>query len=210
MDKNLVNDINEALRKYKQDVEYENYRKEEQLVIEIFNKYKRNTDEDEKSVLLKICVLDNLYSTNLKKFGGKHDGIYEVTKHIVKLNIDNELQNRSLDIIDKISIFKNSEGKETKIYSFATKYCFFHNPEFYIIYDRFVADSLLDLNKEYNFYNHEISKDKLKCYRTFHEIFKQFKSLEGLKNFSNRELDNFLWITGREKAQKDKKRKNQK
>lgn len=122
--------------------------------------------------------------------------IYEMTKHILKLNIDKDLQNKSLELISKIADFTNQKGERKVLYSFATKYCFFHNPSFYIIYDSFVEKKLKSLNNKNKFY--DFAQKDIKDYAKFMAIFKSFKSFYGLEAFSNRELDHFLWISGKE------------
>lgn len=191
MGKNLTSEVKKALEIYNKDRKYEHYREEEKLIAELFKIHKENTDE--KFVLSKVCVLDSLYSTNLRMGEGR---IYEMTKHILKLNIDKDLQNKSLELISKIADFTNQKGERKVLYSFAIKYCFFHNPSFYIIYDSFVEKKLKSLNDEGKFY--KFTKKDIKDYAKFMAIFKSFKSFYGLEAFSNRELDHFLWISGKE------------
>ena len=191
MGKNLTSEVKKALEIYNKDKKYEHYREEEKLIAELFKTHKENTDE--KFVLSKVCVLDSLYSTNLRMDEGR---IYEMTKHILKLNIDKDLQNKSLELISKIADFTNQKGERKVLYSFATKYCFFHNPSFYIIYDSFVEKKLKSLNDEDKFYN--FAQKDIKDYVKFMAIFKSFKSFYGLEAFSNRELDHFLWMSGKE------------
>lgn len=194
MSKNLVSDVKKVLEEYDKDKKYQHYKDEERLITEIFEKYEENTDE--KAVLLKVCILDSFYSTNLRTLG--NGGIYEVSKHIVELKIDKDLQNKSLELITKIADFKNEKGKRL-IYSFATKYCFFHNRDFYIIYDKFVEQSLIEFNKKDNFY--KFTKKDLKKYSEFMDIFREFKRFYGLENFNNRDLDHFLWLNGKKQKQ---------
>lgn len=194
MSKNLESDVKKVLEEYDKDKKYQHYKDEERLITEIFEKYEENTDE--KAVLLKVCILDSFYSTNLRTLG--NGGIYEVSKHIVELKIDKDLQNKSLELITKIADFKNEKSKRL-IYSFATKYCFFHNRDFYIIYDKFVEQSLIEFNKKDNFY--KFTKKDLKKYSEFMDIFREFKRFYGLENFNNRDLDHFLWLNGKKQKQ---------
>lgn len=107
MGKNLTNEVKKVLEIYNKDKKYEHYREEEKLIAELFKIHKENTDE--KFVLSKVCVLDSLYSTNLRMGEGR---IYEMTKHILKLNIDKDLQNKSLELSLKLLILLTKKGRE--------------------------------------------------------------------------------------------------
>lgn len=206
MSKNLTSEAKKVLEEFNKDKKYEHYREEEKLIIELFTKHKENTDE--KAVLLKVCILDSFYSTNLRMLG--EGGVYEMAKHIVKLGTDKDLQNKSLELISKIADFTSEKGKRKVLYSFATKYCFFHNPNFYIIYDSFVEKALIFYNKKDKFYKTKFTQNHIKDYTTFMDIFKSFKSFYALESFNNRELDHFLWIEGKELEKQNQKTKKEK
>lgn len=79
-------------------------------------------------VLIKVCSLNDFYSTNLYS-------PFRVAKHIVSLNIDDRLNNNDLDLVNDIAKVKINDDKMINFYSFATKYCSHHKPIKYPIYD---------------------------------------------------------------------------
>ena len=106
----------------------------------------------EQIVLLKVSVLDSFYSTNLAKFG-----IYEVAKHIAKLEVESKIHQKIRNanpknydelkgIIEQIAECERKDSKKKVFYSFATKYCFHHNQNAFRIYDSFVREVLILFN----------------------------------------------------------------
>ena len=72
----------------------------------------------------------------------------------MNLGIDEKLENNVLDIVNKIAKVKISDNKEINYYSFATKYCSFHKPEIYPIYDSFIEKILMNFkNDKFRFDN---------------------------------------------------------
>lgn len=139
---------------------YKNYREQEKVIENIFSENgvfaKLGRENLEQIVLLKVSVLDSFYSTNLAKFG-----IYEVAKHIAKLEVESKIHQKIRNanpknydelkgIIEQIAECEriNKDGQdEIKIfYSFATKYCFHHNQNAFRIYDSFVREVLVFFN----------------------------------------------------------------
>ena len=81
------------------------------------------------NVLVKVSCLNDFYSTNIRD-------TYSVAKVIYKLNIDTRLQNADLSLVDDIAAETKKNCKSgRREYSFATKYCSFHRPEVYPIFD---------------------------------------------------------------------------
>jgi hypothetical protein len=99
----------------------------------------RNDDVGE--VAVKIAALNGLYATNIF-------GIVQVARHVVALDIDVDLAENTADpeLIERIANVSIG-GKRRRNYSFATKYCSFHRPEVYPIFDSLVADVLNTLLK---------------------------------------------------------------
>ena len=154
----------------------------------IFNLIKKFPDNKRfEDILLKVVVINRLYST----------GIYNVNKmaeHIKNLNIDKAISRGDLDAIEKIS---TGHGINRKFYSFATKYCSFHNLSEYPIYDSFVEKLLVAYKKqESELFNFE-SKD-LGNYKRFKDVLMKFRKRFNL-SCSLKELDKFLFIYGGEK-----------
>ncbi len=172
---------------------YKHYGEQEKVVEYIFNNYPDNKNKI--SISLKACIIDNFYSTNLKMYG-----INDIADWILKLDIDKALKAGNPCIIEQIANFTNSKNKKIFLYSFASKYCFHHNKQKYVIYDQFISKSLIYFNKKYKFSSFHFTKNNLKNYKNLIKIINEFKIFYKLNNFSNREIDHMLWIYGKENS----------
>lgn len=189
-----------ALEKYENSKEYEHYREQEEVIVSLFEEHSKNDDLN--SVLLKVCVLDGFYSTNLRM-----QGINDMAKHILKLNIDNALKQGDPSIVEKIANFANSKGEKVFLYSFASKYCFHHNNDKYVIFDKFAMDTLLDFQKENKFCSFKFSQNSLKNYEFLLKVIDELKAFYALDKFNNRQIDHMLWVRGKDEDEKKKKEK---
>ena len=155
-------------------------------IKKLLAQFSRNTDLDE--VWLKVVAVNQLYNTNIM-------ATYNVAKHIQNLGVDSLLHqgdSSAVDIIAKVQI----GSKVWRFYSFATKYCSFHAPDHYPIYDQYV-DRLLNAYRRRNKFAMFSSQD-LKNYSIFKDVLRQFQTHFGLQGFSSKQLDQFLWMYGRE------------
>ncbi len=149
--------------------------------------YPRNVDMDD--VLIKVCSLNDFYSTNIFS-------PFTVAKHIVDLDIDQRLGNRDLTLVNDIAVVKVNGQKTINFYSFATKYCSHHLPEDYPIYDSFVEKMLMHFKRVDKFY--KFKKDDLKHYPAYHAILMEFSRFYGLDGFTLKQVDKYLWQAGKE------------
>ena len=136
--------INEYLIKFSKE---ERYTDANMAISDLYGRYPLNDNIE--SVLLKLSVLNDLYSTNIF-------GTYRLAKHILSINIDSYLSNGNESAVIKIATghnIKNKNGTEINFYSFATKYCHWHNRDEYPIYDSFVDKVLWCYQKEFKFSN---------------------------------------------------------
>jgi hypothetical protein len=170
----------------------ENYVLQENSLKKLFfYTYPLNVEMDD--VLIKVCSLNDFYSTNIYS-------PFTVAKHIVSLNIDSRLKNSDLELVNDIAKTKVTEEKEINFYSFATKYCSHHKPEIYPIYDNYVEKLLLYFKKRDNFY--AFKKNDLKIYPKYRNILIEFKEYYGLKKFNLKEIDKYLWQVGKDNFKK--------
>jgi hypothetical protein len=88
-------------------------------------------------------------------------------------------------------------SKELNLYSFATKYCNWHNKESYALYDSFVAKILLAYQRQDRF--SVFKQSDLKDFIKFLKIIYDFINFYGLARYNLKEIDKFLWIYGKEK-----------
>lgn len=165
----------------------ENYVLQESSLDKLFHQtYPRNIEMDD--VLIKVCALNDFYSTNIFS-------PFSVAKHIVELNIDERLAKGDLDLVNDIAKVK-IKGSEKNFYSFATKYCSHHYDQQYPIYDSYVNKVLNYLRKCDNFFLFK-SKD-LKQYKSFYNILLEFRKYYNLGKYNLKQIDKYIWQAGKE------------
>lgn len=138
-------------------------------------------------VAIKAAAINALYSTGVL-------AIYQMAVRIHRLQIDDALACHSTDIVDKIAAarFKN---KPRHFFSFASKYCSWHDPANYPLYDSFVDALLRGYRRKDKFMR--FKNADLRSYKSFKHIVVTFRKHYGLQRFSFKELDKFLWLYGR-------------
>jgi len=164
----------------------ERYFLADQAIIKLFSKFSEN--KDIKDILLKISVINDLYSTNIF-------ATFEMAKHILRLKVDAAIKNGDPEIVNKIARITIS-NKKKNFYSFATKYCNWHNQSKYVIYDSFVDKILRKYRDETEFY--DFKNDDLRDYTKFLEILHKFRTHFKLGEFDFKKIDKFLWMYGKE------------
>jgi hypothetical protein len=161
----------------------------ENAIVKLFTKtYPKNTDVSD--VLAKVCLLNTIYGTNILK-------PVTVAEHIVTLNIDPRLESTDLDLVNDIALVTFEGGKKRNFYSFATKFCSFHKPNYYPIFDSYIEKLLWYFNqKDDHFYAYK--RDEVRNYQTFYKIITAFRKHFGLAGYSFKETDLYLWQLGKE------------
>ena len=177
--------ISKYLEKWKP---LDSYVLQEKSLALLFTELCPNNDNIE-GILLKVSALNDFYSTNI------YD-TFTVASHIMKLNIDSRLEARDYSLVNDISRVTMKDGSVRNFYSFASKYCSHHKPEYFPIYDSYVGKML-------KYYRNsdkckEFKNDDLKDYETFISIISELKSRYSLGTQTLRELDIFLWLAGKE------------
>lgn len=117
--------INEYVIRFEQSPDISS---SDQAISKAFHTFPHNDRLEE--ILLKVAVLNSLYSTNIF-------ALTKVANHIHQLQIDSALAQHSLAVIEDIACIQFN-GKRRRNYSFATKYCHWHLPDVYPIYDSYV------------------------------------------------------------------------
>ena len=148
--------------------------------------YLQNNNIDE--VLTKVSSLIKLY--NLVIF----DPVV-VAKHIVNLNIDQALLVGDLSVIKEIADVKMKSKRRIKFYSFATKYCSFHNPTVYPIYDSNVDKMLWYFRRKDKFSN--FRREDMKLYVSYKSILSNFQKHYNLESLNLRQIDKYLFQAGK-------------
>jgi len=148
-------------------------------MFKICQQYPNNNNLEE--VLIKCAVIDNYSSTNVFD-------LYKMADHIVGKHIDKRLKDGDYSLVDEIAKVEIG-GKKRTFYSFASKYCHYHNPKKFAIYDSYVAKVLC--------YFLDKKEDELRDYNTFMATLNDFSQRYNLKKYKYDDLDKYLWRLGR-------------
>lgn len=148
--------------------------------------FKANTDL--RVVIIKCSALNDFYATNIYKTA-------PVARKIVSIrDFDARLARADDALVEEVA---NVEGRRN--YSFATKYCSHHRPDLYPIYDRYVADVLVELRRRDRRAFHFSNRSSLKeSYPTFRQAIDDFRKAYGLQRYSYKDIDRYLWQLGKD------------
>ena len=160
----------------------------EQALYELFRQFPANTNHGH--VLLKVVTLNRLYATQIF-------AVTTVAEHIYNnaAEIDRGIATGSPEVVDKTGKVV-IQGKTYNFFSFATKYCNWHQPDLFPIYDSNVESYLWSLQKQECFTKNKFKRKALWQFPDFVEIMKSFRDHYGLQQFSFKEIDKFLWQEG--------------
>ncbi len=174
----------------------ENYGAEIELITRCLYKFPNNTDPD--IIAMKIGLIDITNSTHLSQHKNKIN-MYELAQIISNIsNIDERIANGDPEVVNEIA---KSNGK-INLFSFATKYCCYHNYNYYGKDDYSILDKILKtyLPKYFN----DITESQIEKWRTNFQ-YKEYNNyitskldelnitLEGRK----RKFDHFIWYKNR-------------
>ena len=152
---------------------------------------------DIRHALLKVLVLNKLYGTMIRDIE-----VETVAKHIVGLGIDPLLAQGSLQAVTLITDCPNVR----QYLSFASKFCSWHNPIAYPIYDGNVRECLSSYQKQDPFAQFR-NKEDLYYYQKLFDAVLAFSSHYGLNSLTFKQLDKFMYRVGGQilKARKGQK-----
>jgi hypothetical protein len=159
----------------------------EKALAELFAAYPGN--DNASHVLLKVVALNSLYSTRIL-------AVLKLANHIAEqgAQIDAALAAGSAEAVEVIA---GAGQIDLTFYSFATKYCNWHNPGAYPIYDSRVDKYLWGLKKQGLFSSEKLAeRGDMWSYPAFCEVMTAFRNDFGLGAFSFKEIDKFLWSQG--------------
>jgi hypothetical protein len=184
-------DVEHACKKFASDMN-----EPDPALFELFTRYPKNMDFAH--VLLKVVTLNSLYSTMIRVNSKLTPTVYDVARYTCELNIDRGLEEGSVSLVNKIA---NTEelakrlGKEKQYnYSFATKYCSFHKPEFYPIFDSRVNEYLWHIRNLGGL--SRFKRMDLWIYSKFKKIVDEFRDRHSLQEFTYKQIDAFLHLEG--------------
>lgn len=175
--------------------EKEGYTIEDAIIYNVCEKLSSNHLLDE--VYYKVKIINYLYHAGLpEKYTRK------MAEHICDIpNIDEKLKRQKRDsdciaVVEEIARLKIDDRKTRRYLSFASKYCSFHNPNIYPIYDKYVLEVLWVLKNRLNIEANATKKEMQQDYIVFSKIAtdlkKQCPFIDSIK-----EQDQYLWMFGK-------------
>ncbi len=197
--RDVSNDIisNESLDKISLLVEStNNYGPENKLISRCLHKFPYNNDPD--VVAMKIGLIDITNSTHLSQ----HKSLISMDElcHIIASipEIDNRIKVGDPEVVNEIA---RSNGN-INLFSFATKYCCYHNRNLYGNDDYSILDTVL---KEYlPIYFNDITKNQIQKWQSGFEykkyndyITKKLDELRITTTNRKRKFDHFIWYKNR-------------
>jgi hypothetical protein len=175
--------VEQYLRRFRSD---ERYFLADQAITELVERFPDNSRLEH--VLLKVTAINELYGTNIY-------ATFAMARHIHALGIDSALADHSTELVDRIAGVILAKRRRS-MFSFASKYCSWHAPLHYPLYDSFVAKLLCSYRREYKFGT--FKNPELRSYDRYKAVVSQFRSFFCLEQFTFKELDKFLWLYGKE------------
>lgn len=166
--------------------ELPSYSNQEKALDKLFMKLCPKNDNIE-DILIKCSSLNDFYSTNIFD-------IHTVAQHILSLKIDERLNRGDRSLVDEIAHVEVN-GRDHLFYSFATKFCSHHQPEKYAIYDSYVEQVLISMNKREHF--SDFKREDLKDYSKYMSVIRAFQQCFGLMQYNIKQLDQYLWQLGK-------------
>ena len=159
-------------------------------------------------ILMKVTLLNIYYSTQIPniKINQVAKRIFNLGSEFFTLIKSNEDKDRA-KLVDKIA-YNTKDDDAGKIYSFATKYCSWHNPKRFPIADSYAMGLLYRLNtqgqkdkKPYCFYNKKFDQTDLKYYGKYCNIYDKFCDFvlsdlneKEKEQYKYKAIDKFLWM----------------
>jgi len=163
--------------------------------------YPSNNDHD--TVIHKILLIDYTNSTNLRLYRKKGTSVFSLADQIVShaRELDQMIQSGAPEAVRLIAGFGT-----VNLFSFATKYCCYHNTlcygrDDYSIYDNIVADVIPNYLDVKRFYITQCRVEQ--NYLEYKRIIDTLITVHGLQSIPQirRKIDHFLWFSNRENKQ---------
>mgnify|MGYP000099060002 FL=1 len=173
-----------------------NYGPEMEMITRCFHKFPNNTDPD--VVAMKVGLIDITNSTHLSQHKSKISMV-ELSNIISSIpNIDERIMAGDPEIVNLIA---RSNGK-INLFSFATKYCCYHNRNLYERDDYSILDTVL---KEYlPRYFGDVTRSQIQRwqdsfnYKEYNDyITRKLDELGITVEFRKRKFDLFVWYKNR-------------
>lgn len=189
----LLKITNENLDKvYKEVLADEAYGKEDKLITDAFSKYPKNNDIA--IIALKIGLIDITNSTNISRYKSKIS-VVELAEHIAGIkDIDKRIADGDPTVVEEIA----GANGNINLFSFASKYCCYHNRNVYGRDDYSIFDTVL--METLPMYFDDIKKSKIESWRADRKyklyndfITKKLDELNITTSYRRRKFDYFVW-----------------
>ena len=193
----LKKDAKQALKRYEK---LESYRIQEELLQYLVKEYPNHSNKA--AVDTKVKLLNIFYSTGIQATNKMCENILSIK------NIDKRLSAGDKSLVPEIANL-SLINKTRYNYSFATKYCAYHQPAKFPIYDSIVANTFISffekgLLPKYKYSTRKSTEKetytktefaaKIKEYDFFVDVYDYFMNLYDLKeDFTYREVDTYIW-----------------
>ena len=193
----------QAILKADKDVRNDpSYGPEEELINTFFNKYPANTDKT--IVAAKVAIIDTTNSTNISRYKSKIS-LCDVAQIIVGIeDFDKRVKSGDVKLVEEIAR-TSKEKYNINLFSFASKYCCYHNVHVYKRDDYSIFDNIVKKNLPAHCgEKFKITMNKIDTWRNKID-YKSFNDLIGellddkkiaIPN-RRRAFDHFLWYTNR-------------
>lgn len=212
--KDYVDRFYNKTRTYKKIREQKDIELQEELLTKVFQKNtitKENTNLD--IILMKVTLLNSFYSTMIK-----NKDLVAVARYIECLGIDERLAQNgdkpNIELVYELAYgIRDYVIKKdiNNIYSFASKYCAWHEPNLYPIVDSYTKGMLYQINGELDLWSKIVRKNSEWCTRVTHKALNHYDVYYDLYmgvlsyvkkeyklTLSLKQLDIFLYEYGKE------------
>lgn len=173
-----------------------NYGREDSLITDCFVRFPENTDVT--VVAMKIGLIDITNSTHVSQHKSKISAV-ELAECIVRIkDIDERIKNGDPEVVNEIA---RCNGK-INLFSFASKYCCYHNKNLYGKDDYSILDTVL---KEHlpDYFDDITTRQIQKWqesfdYKSYNDyLTRKLNELNITIEFRKRKLDHFVWFRHR-------------
>ena len=179
-----------------------NYGKEQKIIHDVLNKYPLNNDIN--IIAMKIAVIDITNSTHISQYKSILS-LYDLADVILKIpDFDERLKYGDPEIVNMIA--KNTGA--INLFSFASKYCTYHNVEIYEKDDYSIYDSVVKNYLPYyleKYCSEKISSYKMDSkwrqgydYKSYNECIERLLDKANIHiPFRRRKFDHFIWYANK-------------
>lgn len=161
------------------------YGEEESMLARIIQMHPKNNDLD--WIAMKVSVVDLTNSTQLSNYKS-NISLYNISKIIMDLHIDEDLKNGKTEVVHRLAeacknFKKNDSSNGVNLFSFASKYCAYHNMYAYGRDDFSIFDNIVSNN----LYRYSTDKNPLR--KMTPEIWRQNCNYEAYNQYISALLD---------------------